>query len=82
MVSLESIPWPRIAENLREQADKERGIGGALIGVGFGIAITMAARKDPSAPINIPALLAGAAFGVAYGATDAKQLRGDGHDPV
>ena len=70
----ENVPWDRVAMNLREQADAQSGVQGALIGAGLGLVTTVAAMRAVGRKPTVPMLLTGAALGIAYGAADTKAM--------
>lgn len=72
----ENVPWDEVAANLRQQADAQSGIKGALIGAGLGV-VTAAAMKAAGHKPTVALLLTGAAVGIAYGAADTKAIRGE-----
>lgn len=73
----ESVPWEEVAANLREQADAQSGVKGALIGAGLGVVTATAAMKAAGRKPTVALLLTGAAVGIAYGAAERKAIRGE-----
>lgn len=74
MSLINELPLDAVAAELRARADAASGVEGALFGAGLGVVTTIAAARGTSGKLSIPALLAGAALGLAYGAVDVSSL--------
>ena len=72
---IENFPSREIIGFLRDHAEKKEGAKGAAFGAAMGAITAAAGLAAKGKPLDIKAILSGAALGAVYGAVDQSQFR-------